>query len=387
MVAVLAASCSNASSEETASQQTSASPTAPPVTNTMSAADAAAIDDAANGALAANPALPGLWVGVWDPDRGTYLAAYGDAVDGGTAATVEDHNRIGSVTKTLTAAAVLQQVDAGELALDDTIGEVLPEMAETYPDLADITVEQLLAMRSGIPDYANTGAVLDPVVEDPTKVWTVDEIIATTLEEETLQPPGTAGYSTTNYLILGEMLEAVTGEPAEAVVTDVATQAGLGQSALQEPSETRMPEPASHGYLNEPGVTSLAEAGVQAEPGQDVTDWTVSWGQAGGGMYSTVADLGAWAASGFGNSLLSSELAAQRLQAQGIPEGPYGLGVFVWDDWIGHSGQLIGWEAFAASNPDTGAVFVVMVNETGSLSGALLTVGQASFPDLIGALT
>jgi hypothetical protein len=46
-------------------------------------------------------------------------------------------------------------------------------------------------MRSGIPDYANSGAVTGPVVDDPTKVWTVDEIISTTLQEETLQPPGT----------------------------------------------------------------------------------------------------------------------------------------------------------------------------------------------------
>ena len=93
-VALLAAGCSGDSSEEAASQQTSASPTASPVTNTMSAADAAAIDDAANEALAANPALPGLWIGVWDPDRGTYLAAYGEAVEGGTAATVEESSSV-----------------------------------------------------------------------------------------------------------------------------------------------------------------------------------------------------------------------------------------------------------------------------------------------------
>jgi D-alanyl-D-alanine carboxypeptidase len=348
----------------------------------MSSSDAQAIDDAANAALDAAPDLPGMWIGVWDPERGVHIAAYGDAIDGQTAATPEDHNRIGSVTKTFTAVAVLTQVAAGELSLDDTIEEVLPDMAETYPDLAPITVEQLLAMRSGIPDYANTGAVTGPVVEDPTKVWTVDEIIATTLDQEPLQPPGTAGYSTTNYLILGEMIEALTGEPIEDVINAVAKEAGLSESALQAPEETRMPDPSSHGYLNEPGVQSLAESGVTAEPGQDVTDWTVSWGQAGGGMYSTVADLGTWAATGLGTALLPADLGERRLEAQPIPEGDYGLGIFDWGNgWIGHSGQLIGWESLVAYNTDTGAVFVAMDNETGSL-GAALPVLQGVFPDL-----
>jgi D-alanyl-D-alanine carboxypeptidase len=380
MLAVVAAGCSSEAAGDGAAA--SATPSASP-TDAMSAEDAKTIDDAANEIVGAHPELPGLWVGVWDPEKGTYLAAYGDAVDGSTPASVDDHNRIGSVTKTFTAVAVLQQVDAGELSLDDTIGDVCPDMAETYPDLAEITVEQLLAMRSGIPDYANTGAVTGSVVEDPTKVWTVDEIIATTLEEEPLEEPGTPGYSTTNYLILGEMLEAVTGESVEDVINGVATEARLAQSALQEPAETQMPDPSSHGYLNEPGVASLAEAGITAEPGQDVTDWTVSWGQAGGGMYSTIADMGAWAASGLGNSLLSPETAAERLEAQPIPEGNYGLGIFVYEDgWIGHSGQLIGWESFVLSNTETGAAFVLLVNETGSL-GTALPIADVAFPGLI----
>jgi D-alanyl-D-alanine carboxypeptidase len=383
MLAVVAAGCSSEAAGDGAS--TSATSSASP-TDAMSAEDAKTIDDAANEILAGHPELPGVWVGVWDPEKGTYLAAYGDAVDGSTPASVDDHNRIGSVTKTFTAVAVLQQVDAGELSLDDTIGDVLPDMAETYPDLAEITVEQLLAMRSGIPDYANTGAVTGPVVEDPTKVWTVDEIIATTLEEEPLEEPGTPGYSTTNYLILGEMLEAVTGESVEDVINGVATEAGLSQSALQEPAETQMPDPSSHGYLNEPGVASLAEAGITTEPGQDVTDWTVSWGQAGGGMYSTIADMGAWAVSGMGNSLLSPETVAKRLEAQPIPEGDYGLGVFVYEDgWIGHTGQLIGWESLVASNTETGAAFVLLVNETGSL-GTALPIAEVAFPGLIEAI-
>jgi D-alanyl-D-alanine carboxypeptidase len=383
----LTACSSNGSDGSNGSNASSAAPdpwsaVAPP-TQEMSSADTKAIDDASAAALAASPDLPGMWIGIWDPDKGVLIAAYGDAVKGTTPATTEDHSRIGSVTKTFTAVAVLEQVAAGKLALDDTIGDVLPDLAQKYPDLAPITVEQLLAMRSGIPDYANTGAVTGLVVQDPTKVWTVDEIIATTLREEKLQPPGTPGYSTTNYLILGLMLEAVTGQPAEDVINGVATEAGLSQSALQAPAETTMPDPSLHGYLNAPGVKSLAASGITSEPGQDVTDWTASWGQAGGGMYSTVADMGTWAATGLGNTLLPQDLGDQRLQTKKIPEGDYGLGIFDYGNgWIGHTGQLIGWESLVAYNRDTGAVCVALVNETGSLLSALGVVNVA-FPDLV----
>ena len=383
-MAVLLAACSEGS-EGAGPSSERWSGTAPP-TQQMSAADAELIDDAATTALAAAPDQPGMWIGVWDPAKGVYIAAYGEAVDGQTAATPEDHSRIGSVTKTFTAAAVLQQVAAGQLSLDDTIEDVLPDLAERHPDLAPITVEQLLAMRSGIPDYANTGAVIGPVVEDPTKVWTVDEIIDTTLEEEPLQPLGTAGYSTTNYLILGQMLESITGRSAEEVLNDVAAEADLSGTELQAPEETQMPDPSSHGYLNAPGVASLAESGVTAEPGQDVSDWTVSWGQAGGGMYSTVADLGAWAATGLGTSLLPTDLGEQRLDTEPTPEGDYGLGIFDYGNgWIGHTGQLIGWESLVAYNVDTGAIFVALDNETGSLS-ATIPVVTAVFPDLVEGL-
>jgi D-alanyl-D-alanine carboxypeptidase len=327
-----------------------------------------------------------MWIGVWDPTKGSHIGAYGQAVVDGAAATVEDHSRIGSVTKTFTAVAVLEQVEKGELSLTDTIEDVLPDMAAQYPDLATITVDQLLGMRSGIPDYANTGIVTGPVVEDPTKVWTVDEIIAAVMAAGGLQPPGTGGYSTTNYLILGEMLEKVTGEPVEQVITDLADRAGLPDTALQDPAETTMPDPYSHGYLNDPGVQSLADSGITAESGQDVTDWTVSWGQAGGGMYSTVADLGAWAATGLGNTLLPQALGEQRLTTQPIPEGSYGLGIFDWGNgWIGHTGQLIGWESLVAYNTETGAVCVGLVNEAGSLIYVMQVISGV-FPDLVEGL-
>ena len=354
-------------------------------TASMSDADAAAIDQTVQDTMAQGPDLAGLWIGVWDPDKGYYLQAYGDAVKDSEPAAIDQHGRIGSVTKTFTTTAILQQVAEGNLSLDSTIADVLPDLAAEHPDIADVTVEQLAGMHSPIQDYANTGVTITQVVEDPQHVFTPDELIAAGMSLP-LMDPDVGGYSTTNIIILGEMLEALTGKPVEEVVTDLARQVGMDQTALQAPELTAMPDPASHGYMGAWGAEQMAGLGLDIAADADVTDWTPSWGQAGGGMYSTVADLGTWAGTGLGTSLLPADIAAERLDFKTIPEGAYGLGVFDYGNgWIGHPGQIIGWESLVAYNRDTGAAFTAIVNDTGNLTAAE-AVALSVFPDLIGLL-
>lgn len=69
-------------------------------------------------------------------------------------------------------------------------------------------------------------------------------------------------------------------------------------------------------------------------------------------MYSTVGDLGKWAATGLGMSLLPADVAAERLEFKTIPKGEYGLGLMSWDNgWIGHTGQLIGGRRSRSTTP------------------------------------
>ncbi|WP_295447879.1 serine hydrolase domain-containing protein [uncultured Thiodictyon sp.] len=323
LLAATAASSAIAAEPSPPALRATASWSGPRLTTTpMGAADAAAIDTLAQNALAQSPDLPGLWIGVWEPAKGFYTQAYGEAVKGGAKATISDHGRIGSVTKTFTVVAVLEQIAAGRLKLESRIDEILPDLATKYPVIAGIRVDQLAGMRSGIQDYGNTGIAIKGVAADPTKVWTADDLIdaAMTLP---LSAPGTGGYSTTNTIILGKMLEKLTGKPIDQIVTDVAKRAGLTQSALQAPDVTTMPDPASRGYVAATGTKEMEAIGATVAPGTDVSDWTVSWGQAGGGMYSTIADLGTWAGTGLGTSLLPTDLAAKRLAPQKIPDGDY----------------------------------------------------------------
>ena len=115
------------------------------------------------------------------------------------------------------------------------------------------------------------------------------------------------------------MLEAVTGSSIEAVIDGVAAEVDITQTALPEPEDNEMPDPATHGYVFDAGAASLAESGATVESGTDVTDWSVAWGGAGGSMYATIEDLGAWAASGFGNTILAEETATERLETALLP--------------------------------------------------------------------
>ncbi len=100
---------------------------AAPTTKQMSAADAAVMDQYAQDGIEMSAGnLPAMWIGFWDPAKGYHVGAYGEAVVGGAAASIPDHSRIGSVTKTFTAVAVLEQVEAGKLALADTIRRSFP---------------------------------------------------------------------------------------------------------------------------------------------------------------------------------------------------------------------------------------------------------------------
>ena len=348
----------------------------PQPSNPMSEADRAAIDAAATAALALSDGATALYVGIWNPEKGFYLQAYGESSHGVPAA-LGDHSRIGSVTKTFTATAVLELVARGQISLDDTVGELLPELTAEFPVLATVTVKQLLGMRTGIGDFfCCPGSLVETYFADPSQEFTVNELIASGLQfgSPSATPLASSDYSSTNYLILGEILRAVTGRSAGEVVTDVARAAGLQQTAL---STGTMPEPATHGYLGAAQVAEhhdLLPEGTVA--GTDVSGWSVSFAGPAGGMYSTLGDLGAWAASGFGSALLPVDLADERLTPPDGRDYDYGYGITVYHDWIGHSGLVEGWIVDTAFNATTGATWVLIVNSGG---GEAILQGMAAF--------
>jgi len=349
----------------------------------MSAADRAAIDAAAQEAVTGSlDRAPGLWLAVWDPKKGYYEQAYGEAVLDVAKATVRDHFMIGSITKTVFAAAVLQQVAAGKLKLNDTVAKLDPTLAKEFPKAAKYTVAQLLSMRTQIPDYADAAVALQ--VADPQRHFSRNDLIALGLSKGVAQPK-VGGYSTTNYIILGVILTKLTGKTPETLVNGVFKQAGMTQSKLPSTSGP-LPAPAAHGYIGANSGPEFTKINPDVTATTDVSTWTFDWGKEGGGAYSTIGDLAAWGGTCLGNSLLPPSMVAKRLVFTKINAGDYGRGIIRQGDWLGHSGQAIGYEANVACNPKTGAVVAWAVNST--YGGVMLNdvLGPVAYPEYYAAL-
>lgn len=344
----------------------------------MPAADRAAIDEAAN--LFVNNApdqSPGLWLAVWDPKKGYYEQAYGKAALPGTAATVADHFRIGSITKTVFATAVLEQVSAGKLKLTDTVRSLDPALAKRFPSIAKYTVAQLLSMKTQIPDYADPAVALQ--VADPQRRFTRDQLIALALSKGKPLPKA-GGYSTTNYIILGEIMKKVTGKTPESLVNGVFAQAGMKQSGLDTTSKA-MPDPAAAGYIGATYGSQFVAINPAVTSATDVSSWAFDWGKEGGGAYSTIGDLATWGGTCLGNSLLPKSTVAKRLVFSSIDVGKYGRGIIKQGNWLSHEGQAIGYEANVACNPKTGAVAVWAVNSTQGSMFLDDVIGAAAYPE------
>jgi D-alanyl-D-alanine carboxypeptidase len=262
------------------------------------------------------------------------------------------------------ATIILQLVDEGRLKLDDTVADVDPDLAAKHPNLAPITIEQLLGMTSGIPDYMNVpNAAVASLVDAPeTTVWTADQLIGFGADGE-VKAPGTGGYSTTNYIALQVIAETLTGKSIQDLIRERITEPlSMTGTALPPNDDTTLPEPVARGYLSPACVEELVRDGATAPPADtDTTDWNASYGQSGGGMHSTVADLGTWAASMSGSSTLSEGLAQARLRFHdaGLAPMEYGLGMLRFGNQVGHEGEAIGWEGWVGQDPQTGLRAVV----------------------------
>jgi D-alanyl-D-alanine carboxypeptidase len=344
----------------------------------MTAADRAAIDTEAKAFLADSiDHTPGLWLAVWDPKRGYYEQAYGEAALDAQPASTKDRFLIGSITKTVFATAVLEQVAAGRLKLTDRVKQLDPALAKRYPIAAKKTIAQLLGMTSRIPDYADPAVA--KLFANPQQTFTRDQAIALGIAEgKAIPAPG--GYSTTNYLLLGKVMKAITGKTPERLVNAVLRQAGMSSSRLM-PGNVRLPSPRAHGYIGQVYGGQAAQVNPSLSATTDVTDWTMEWGKEGGGAYSTIGDLARWGSTCLGTTLLPEAVAAERLKTTKIDAGNYGLGVIREGDWLAHSGQAIGYEANVACNPKTGAVVAYAANSTSGLFDLSTHVGPAAWPE------
>ncbi|MFD3699079.1 serine hydrolase domain-containing protein [Streptomyces sp. NPDC058646] len=323
--------------------------------------------DAAITAAMKKDAIPGVTVGLWMAGRGDYVKTFGVAdKQSGTPMKTDLYTRIGSVTKTFTVTAVLQLVDAGRIELDDPISMYVDDV----PGGAGITVRQLAAMRSGLYNYTEDEKFLDAMRTDPQREFTPRQLLDYAFAHPANFEPGTKWeYSNTNTILLGLLLEEVSGQPLGGHLREhVFDPLKLDDTSL--PAGAAFPEPHAQGYTTFTPNGSLTEA----------TGWNPSWAWAAGSAISTLEDLHAWVPALVDGRLLTPATQAQRMRTQsvGVPGVSYGLGIAEVHGWLGHNGELPGYETIAAHLPQQRATLVVLVNSDADRGGSYsTTVGKA----------
>jgi D-alanyl-D-alanine carboxypeptidase len=317
-------------------------------------------------------AAPGAIVGVRTP-QGTWTAAYGLAdPETGVPMTTDMHMRIGSVTKTFTGTLILQLAQQGKLSITDTIDKYYPGI----PNGDRITLEQLANMTSGTASYY-TDAFLKRYFSHPEGTFTPDELIAYGVSASPIFEPGEMfNYSNTNTVLLGKVIEKVTGQPASSVLQQqILGPLGMADSSLPTTSPD-IPSPHPQGYTLQ-GNTTLGQP-------LDATDWNPSFGWTAGGMISNLADLLTYdRALGTGQGLLPAATQVERLQSIPAPAG-YGFALGCIDGWVGHTGELPGFNTSLFYDTTTDTSVVVMVNSdipSGDCTeSATLTDNQTDVP-------
>ncbi len=318
----------------------------------LSATLTAPLDRAIDAAMK-SAGVPGALVGIWSPD-GDYVRAFGVADTAtGTPMKTDFYSRIGSVTKTFTATALLQLVKQGRVGLGDPIAKYL----DGVPGGESTTVRQLADMRSGLPDYAETEGFADAVQADPTRDFTPQQLLGWAFTEPRDFPPGGGWkYSNTNYVILGLLIEKVSGQQLGDYFTEHIF-GPLNMAHTSYPTGTQFPDPHAQGYTD-----PLKPGG----PPQIATGWNASMTGAAGAIISTLDDMRRWAPALATGTLLDPELQEQRLRnAAGTESGSgigYGIGVLTAAGWIGHNGSVPGYQSVVVYLPQRQTTLVVMLN-------------------------
>src|SRR5918998_514296 len=160
-----------------------------------------------------NLRIPGALVYIDVPGEGTWIQAFGAGnLEASTPITPNDHVRIGSNTKTFTGTVILQLVDEGKLALDDPVSKYQLEV----PNGENITIRQLLNMSSGLFNYAEDEEFNKTLDTEPQKVWKPEELVEIGFKHQPYFSPGDGfHYSNTNFILLGMIIEQLTGQPLE----------------------------------------------------------------------------------------------------------------------------------------------------------------------------
>jgi len=308
---------------------------------------------------------PGAAVLMAQNGKVLFEKGYGLAnVSSGTKITTKTKFRIGSITKQFTASAILKLQEQGKLNVEDKLSKFFPD----FPRGDEVRLRHLLTHTSGIRSYTDMRGFIEKV----TKPITPGKLIDSFKDEPYDFDPGKRWhYDNSGYLLLGVIVEKVSGESYEQFLRkNFFEPLGMRDTGVHRAGAAL--EHEALGYQFEGGKFSNA------------LNWDMSWAGGAGALFSTVDDLYRWNEAIFGGRVLSEA----SLKAAWTPvqtdedrtdhsEGGYGFGwamaQFRQVQEISHGGGLNGFSTILLRLPRENFTVVVLVN---ALPGAALAVGE-----------
>ncbi|MDA1924774.1 serine hydrolase [Bacillus cereus] len=274
--------------------------------------------------------------------------------------------RIASVTKTFTATVVLQLAGENRLNLDDSIEKWLPGVIQGNGyDAKQITIRQILNHTSGIAEYSRTKEA--DFFKHRNKSFTAEDLVKLGLSLPPDFAPGKGwSYSNTGYVLLGILIEKVTGNSyAEEIENRIIEPLELSNTFLPGNSSVIPGTNHARGYFQPDGASEL----------KDITYYNPSIGSSAGDMISTADDLNKFFSYLLSGKLLKEQQLKQMLTT--VPTGSaeivgYGLGIYetrlpngvsIW----GHSGGIPGFSTFAGGTLGGKHTLAVNLNSLGKV--------------------
>jgi CubicO group peptidase (beta-lactamase class C family) len=334
---------------------------------TIAVANSASARPAASGDLAAIDAyvaaqmselrVPGLALAIVQGDQIVYLKGYGVANPAGDPVTAQMPFSIGSLTKSFTALAIMQLVEAGRLELDAPVRRYLPWFQVADDDASlKITLRHLLTHTAGLPrDLATSGAP-----EDEQRPERLEARLRDLRAVELEQPLGTYGYSNAGYMVLAMVIQQVTGQSYEAYIgRQIFAPLGMSRSfGSLDAARQRGPATGYHYWFGQP--VAAGEPSYRAGPGN-------------GGLFASAEDMARYLIFHLNDGRMDGAaivspagLAELHRPAVARPDGHYAMGWAVRTDGgrttLSHSGQTYNYFAKMILAPDSDLGVVVLQN-------------------------
>lgn len=273
----------------------------------------------------------------------------------------------GSVGKTFAAVLALQLVKEGKINLDDKIEKYLGKEAwfNRLPNAKDITVRQLMNHSSGLVRYEFNPKFLKDLNANPDKIWKPEELISYLFDSKANFEAGKDwDYSDTNYIVLGMIIEKVTGKKYYDLVSKRILKPHQFKKTF--PQDSRILKGLIQGYAGEGNEFTGKDKVL--ENGKFLINPQFEW--TGGGMVSNAEDLARWAMLMYEGKAFDASLVSEMLN--GVPaklgrDSKYGLGVIIRKSQTsvltyGHSGFFPGYLTEMMYFPDKKVSVALQVN-------------------------